>query len=90
MTTVTQVFFIIPFGDFMIPCCYDITVNDNTLDFLNPSCLTLFFALRCLVSSCILQKSYKKSNKRYSKEFIITDSQAKFIRMYITVVFEGL
>ena len=61
MTTVTQVFFVILFGDVMIPCFDDVTVGSYALDFTNPSIFNQFFALKCYVSSCTCQKVFKKA-----------------------------
>ena len=60
MTTGTQVFFIILFGDVMILCYDDITVGGYALDFSNPSIFNQFFARKCYVSSCTCQKVFKK------------------------------
>ena len=54
-------FFVILFGEVMIPFYDDVTVGGYALDFTNPGIFNQFFALECYVSSCTSQKVFKKA-----------------------------
>ena len=59
MASVTQVFFVILCGDVMIPCCYDIIVDGNALDFLNLS-IFIHFLLLNAVKVAVIGKIFQK------------------------------
>ena len=54
----------------MIPCCYDVILEGDALDFVNLSIFSQFFAIKCHVSSCIWQKVVKKATSEVLKSLL--------------------
>ena len=71
-------FFIILCADVMIPCCYDVIVGGDALDFVNLSISSQVFAIECHVSSYTWQTIVRKAASNVLKSLLVP-----FIRLIL-------